>query len=317
MNSEKARLSIIIVSYNTRELLAECLASLPLQHEVIVVDNASVDGSAEMVAQDFPQAILIANDRNLGLGAAVNQGFQQMTGDLALLLNSDARAESGAIERLIQVMYENPDAVACGGQLRHLDGSVQASCCGRLTLWAVFCEQTLLEKIFRGSRLFNGYWQTRWVLQEPGTIHEVEQVMGACLMMRPIEQFDEDYFLYCEDTDLCHRLRRHGRILYVSDAVFVHALGASSRGNPWRAIAFYNRGKEMFFAKHHSAGKARWCLFWDRVGALKRLALWGIPCLLTLGLAGRFRRQAACFWRVLTCPVSGPPLPPDSAATPR
>lgn len=317
MSSEKPRLSVIIVSYNTRELLADCLASLPAFCEVIVIDNASQDGSPDMVRERFPNALLIANDRNVGLGAAINQGFQHMTADLALLLNSDARAEGRAIERLVDVMEDNPDVIACGGQLRHPDGRVQASCCGELTLWRVFCEQTLLEKLFSGSRLFNGYWQTKWVLQEPGPLHEVEQVMGACLMMRPVEQFDEDYFLYCEDTDLCHRLQRHGRILYVEDAIFTHALGASSRGNPWRAIAFYNRGKEMFFAKHHSATKAKWCLFWDRVGALKRLALWGVPCLLTLGLVGRLRRQTVCFWQVLTCPVSGPPLPPDSAAAPR
>lgn len=302
------RASVIVVSYNTCDLLRRCLASLGDAHEVIVVDNASQDGSAEMVAREFTDVKLIANPVNVGFGSANNQGLDAMTGDVALLLNSDAFPQPGAITRLCEVM-EKSDWVACGGHLKNPDGSTQSSCSNELTLWAVICEQSLLEKIFPNSRLFSPYWMTRRLMSEPGDVHEVEQVMGACLMMRPVERFDEDFFLYCEDTELCRRLRRHGKIAWVKDAEFTHELGASSSTTRWTSIARYNRGKELYFLKHHGRGAMGFCWYLNRHGALLRLTLWGIPTLLTLGLVGRFRRQSTLFLKVLFAPARGPASP--------
>ena len=302
------RLSVIIVSYNTRDLLRRCLASLGDGFEVIVVDNASSDGSAEMVRVEFPSVVLIENTVNKGFGTANNQGFDAMSGDLALLLNSDAYATPGAIDILLSTMKDQ-DVVACGGRLVNAgDESVtQNSCANELTLWAVWCEQTLLEKVLPSSRLFSPYWETKRVLSDhtPGETHEVEQVMGACLLMRPVERFDERFFLYCEDTELCFRLRRHGKVLYVPDAVFGHELGASSTESRWQSVARYNFGKELYFRIHRGQVASTVCLVLDRLGAVFRLMIWCLATLSTGGLVPRTRRQCGMFWKVLVAPDYG------------
>ena len=302
---------MIVVSYNTRDALRRCLDSLEGADEVIVVDNASTDGSAEMVASSYPSVVLVRNDRNRGFGAANNQGLDLMSGEIALLLNSDASAKPGALDALNRVM-EDPSVVACGGLLRFPDGRVQQSCCNRLTLWAVFCEQWFLEKMFPRSRVFSPYWETNRILAEPvREKFEVEQVMGACLCLRPVERFDERFFLYCEDTELCHRLRKHGEIVYVPGAEFVHELGASS-GQRWEAVARYNRGKELYFSIHRGAFASFIAWKKNREGALLRLLTWSVASLFTLFLVARFRRKATLFLRVLFAPKAGPPAPPDS-----
>jgi len=252
------RISVVVVSYNTRDLLRACLQSIETHHETIVVDNASADGSANMVAAEFPHVVLIRSDRNLGFGAANNRGMDVARGQFVLLLNSDAEAKPGAIDRLADALVEG--VVAVGGKLLHPDGRLQESAAGPLTLWAVFCEQLYLE------RWFHAYWRSE-SLPNGG---EVAQVMGACLMLRPVERFDERFFLYCEDTELCHRLRKHGRILYVPTAEFVHHLGASGSSARWRSVALYNRGKELYFAIHRGRLASVSCLLFDRLGALLR-----------------------------------------------
>ena len=295
--------SVIIVSYDTRELLRECIESIlcgqgnGITVEVIVVDNASADGSAPMVAERFPQARLIANPDNRGFGAACNQGMEVARGRYALILNADIRAQPGALQRLVGFMDAHPDAAICGGQLRYPDGRIQPSCARDLTLWWVFCEQSMLAKLFPRTRLFGGYWRTHWDFS--ATI-ETEQVMGACMMLRrPFPRFDEDYFLYCEDTDLCYRVRQAGgKIYYVHDAVFVHHLGAS--GEPQRAqmVIYYNCGKERYFRKFHSAWQARVCRWLNKGGALLRMLLGLAGVVFTLGRRAGFRRYAATFWQV-------------------
>ncbi|MFN3689437.1 MAG: glycosyltransferase family 2 protein [Fimbriimonadales bacterium] len=314
--NKRPDVSIIVVSYNTRALLRECLKSLAGEGiEVIVVDNASTDGSAAMVAECFPEVRLIANPDNRGFGAACNQGLRIAQARYALILNADVRAEPGAVQRLVAFMDAHPEAAACGGQLRYPDGRVQPSCARELTLWWVFCEQSLLAKLFPRTRLFGGYWRTHWDFQS--TI-ETEQVMGACLMLRrgtntsshPHESppsstefplFDESYFLYCEDTDLCYRIRKAGgKIYYVHNAVFIHHLGAS--GEPQRAemVIYYNRGKERYFRKFHGVLPAWVCRILNKLGALLRLLIGTGGTLLSLGRSERAKRYARTFWTVLT-----------------
>lgn len=298
--------SVVVVSFNTREKLDRCLRAIEPCHEVIVVDNASHDGSAEMVEADHPHVRLLRNETNRGFGAANNQGIAVASHPLVLLLNSDAYAEPGAIAALARA-FEDEGVVAAGGRLLNPDGSLQNSTANALTLWAVFCEQTLLEKALPDHPVLSPYWNTRRLAREsPGEIAPTEQVMGACLMMRPVERFDERYFLYCEDTDLCRRLRRHGRIVHVPSAVFVHDLGSSSGANRWRAVARYNRGKERYFRLHHGRLAAFACFLLDRLGAAIHLLGWLAPSLLTLGLVGRFRYQVALFARVFFAPWNGP-----------
>lgn len=227
----------------------------------------------------------------------MQSGLEVAQGRYALILNADIRAQPGALQRLVGFMDAHPDATVCGGQLRYPDGRIQPSCARDLTLWWVFCEQSMLAKLFPRTRLFGGYWRTHWDFS--ATI-ETEQVMGACMMLRrPFPRFDEDYFLYCEDTDLCYRVRQAGgKIYYVHDAVFVHHLGAS--GEPQRAqmVVYYNRGKERYFRKFHGAWQARVCRWLNKGGALLRVLLGLGGVVLTLGRHAGFRRYAATFWQV-------------------
>lgn len=293
------KVSVIIVSYNTASHTLKLLAALQSHpvHEVIVIDNASTDDTVTLIHQNHPKIILIRNQHNRGFGAANNQGLDQMTGDLALLLNSDCIPEPNAIATLVQA-FQDPKVIAAGGQLLHPDGTHQQSACNNLTLWAVFCEQLLLEKLFPNSSIFNPYWISRKIINKSSEPTPVSQVMGACLMLRPIERFDERYFLYCEDTELCRRLQAHGQILYIPEAQFGHALGASSSQNRWWSIAMYNRGKELYFRIHQSQFHQVICLIFNRMGALLRLVI--------------KPRQAKQWLQVFTAPITGPKLPTDA-----
>lgn len=302
-------LSIVIVNWNTREHLRACLSSLfayppDEPFEVWVVDNASSDGSAEMVRADSPQARLIANAENIGYGRANNQALRQAEGEFALVLNSDIEVTEGALQALIDFMRQHPEAQAAGGQLVLPDGRIQSSCSERLTLWAVFCEQTLLAKAFPRSRLFGSYNLTWWSYD---SVREVEQVVGACLMLRrqpdgSLLLFDERYFMYAEDTELCHRIRQAGgRIYYVPYAKFKHHLGASSEQEAVRTemVKAYNRSRILFFREAYGVWSVLVYRLLIAMGALLRLCLWSGAWL--LGRPNRVKATAhvAMFWEVL------------------
>ncbi|HLO99484.1 MAG TPA: glycosyltransferase family 2 protein, partial [Fimbriimonas sp.] len=231
---------------------------------------------------------------NLGFGRANNLGMASATGDLVLFLNSDCYAHEGAIERLTEV-FKEPAIVAAGGKLLNPDGSLQQSAANRLMIHNVVCEQLFLEPFAQSFGHWQ-YWVTKWLY--PDEPSQVAQVMGACLMMRKStnERFDEDYFLYCEDTDLCARLWRHGKIVYVPDAVFTHELGSSSTDSRWKSVCRYNAGKELYFAKFWGPGHARYVRFLHKVGAVLRLTygFLGYPFL------GSAREKFHTFKRVLT-----------------
>ena len=278
--------SIIIVSFNTKDKLGKCLSCLDAsQYEVIVVDNASADGSVEMVREMFPQVSLIASDTNLGFGRGNNVGLDRATGELILFLNSDAYVQDDAITKL-ETAFTDPSVATVGPKLLNLDGSLQESVAGRLTLWNVFLEQTYLDAVAR--KLGGGYWRTKRMPMDRAS--EVDQVMGACLMMRKRyeQRFDERFFMYCEDTELCERLKLHGKILYVPMAEVVHELGSSSNANRWLAVARYNRGKELYFLIHRGWPASAMCWLLNRLGAFLRV------------LSGIVKpEKARIFWRVL------------------
>jgi len=237
-------------------------------YEVIVVDNASSDGSQDLVKTEFPKVNLIEKSENLGFGRANNVGIDHLSGDLILFLNSDAYIEPGAINKLIEV-FGDPQVVAAGPKLLNMDGSLQESVAGPLTLTNVLLEQTYLDAIAR--KVNKGYWRTIHIQDQP--ITEVDQVMGACMVMRSSLslRFDERFFLYCEDTELCRRITESGKIVYVRDAKVTHELGSSSVDSRWKSVARYNLGKELYFRIHHGVIAAAICWFLDRLGAFIRL----------------------------------------------
>jgi len=284
------KLSVIIVAYQSETTLGKCISSLPPDAEVIVVDNSPPTA----VPTDI---IYMPMAQNEGFGRACNAGLGRATGEYALVLNPDAWANSPEDVESLVTTLERLRAVSVGGRLLLPNGNVQPSCARELTLWSVFLEQSLLEKVAKG------YWLDTSRDLEP---RKVPQVTGACFLMKRIDgeflRFDERFFLYCEDTELMRRLSKHGDIYHDPNAVFHHELGASSKSNRWWAIACYNRGKELYFEVHHGAFQSRTCFVLNRLGASMRLMIWSLTVIGTLGCVARFRLQVSTFWRVLVAP---------------
>jgi len=227
--------AIIIVSYNTRDLLGQCLdrvaeAAGPLAVEVVVVDNASADGSADMVAERFPSVQLIRNGENRGFAAGCNQGIEASSSEHVLLLNSDAFIDRDALERLISFMREVPDAGVCGARLIERDGQAQQPPVRFPTPLSGLFNMTALGRLLPGSR-----HNLRRPLtdEELGQPLRVDWVSGACFLARrkAIEQvgtLDEGYFLYFEETDWCRRMAQQGWTTWYLPEAKVRHLGGES-----------------------------------------------------------------------------------------
>ncbi|HEX9011907.1 MAG TPA: glycosyltransferase family 2 protein [Anaerolineaceae bacterium] len=275
--SELTGLSIIIVSWNTRELLRRCLASIyenpPARpFETWVVDNGSQDGSAQMVRDLFPRVRLIENQSNAGFAAANNQVFPLCTGEYVLLLNPDTVVLPGAVDGLLSYLDSHPEAGAVGPRLVSADGADQLS---------VFPFPTLSRELWRLFHLdrvapYALYDPRRWDTSAP---HEVDSIQGACLMVRrqavpPPGLFDPDYFLYSEEIDLCFRLRRAGwKLDWIPAAAVVHLGGQSSRQEVKKSFLNLYRGKILFFRKHYGRAQAFGYRCVLAVSALVRIAL--------------------------------------------
>lgn len=221
--------SIIIVSWNTRELLRECLesienAQLRISNEIIVVDNASDDFSQEMTRRDFPRVILIENRENIGFGKACNIAMRQAQGEYLLLLNSDTTIGKDVVEELVRFVNDHPDCGIAGPQLINVDGTVQPSVRNLPTIWRAITEYWLGR---RGSYDF--------YVPAGNSPTEVESVSGAVMVVSKkavehVGMFDPRYFLYFEDLDWCRRMRGAGyKIYYLPTATVVHHVGASGR----------------------------------------------------------------------------------------
>lgn len=250
-NDCRMDISIIIVTWNTRELLRRCLESVEatLQHlsyEVIVVDNASTDGSPAMLRERFPSVDLIENDENRGFGAANNQALRIMKGRYALLLNSDTLLTESAVSELFTYLERHPDVAMACGQLLNADGSRQNSIAAFPTLLTLMTNTPLLEYLF--PRRFPSK-RRRYAAPV-----EIESAIGACLLVRKsaidaVGMFDERYFFFFEETDWAYRMRQVGwKIGHVPTAFIYHFQGQSIGRNLPSRIAFY-RSRYQFFHK--------------------------------------------------------------------
>jgi GT2 family glycosyltransferase len=249
-------LSVIIVNWNTKELLINCLSSLYSdkyngEYEVWVVDNASKDGSVEAVRQQFPTVKLISSSLNIGFGAANNLAILQSKGDYIWLLNSDALVRSGTISPLVKFLDENPSAGGVGSKLLNPDGSLQTSCYPFPSItretWRLFH----LDAIWT----YGVYDQLQWDPNEP---REVDIIQGASLVLRRealenVGVFDEDYFMYSEEVDLCYRLKNAGWHLYwIPRSEVVHFGGQSTQQVAAEMFLALYQSKLLFFRKHRS-----------------------------------------------------------------
>ncbi|MFA6412705.1 MAG: glycosyltransferase family 2 protein [Syntrophales bacterium] len=247
-------ISFVIVNWNTRELLKNCLESVvrtvhDLTYEVIVVDNASIDGSVAMVQDFFPRVRIIANDENRGFGAANNQAFQTMGGRYAFLLNTDTVLTEDAVRELFSFMENHPEAGMSCGQLLNRDGSKQNSIAPFPTLFTLLTNITLLEYLFPGKYPSKRYDHRRPIAVDSG--------VGACLMVRRaaidvVGWFDERYFFFFEETDWAYRMRLAGwKVYHVPTARVYHFQGQSIGPDIRSRIEFY-RSRYQFFKKWHS-----------------------------------------------------------------
>ena len=253
------KLSVIIVSWNVREELTGCLRSLrdnrPRdEFEVIVVDNASTDGTAEAIKKSFADFRLIANSENRGFAAANNQGIKESGGEYVLLLNPDTIVRPKSLDILINFMDEHKGAGVCSPKLLNEDGTTQPSARRFPTFRAALHRHT----IFRSIGIFRKQYR-RWLMKDFSHDEQtdVDQLMGACLLVRrsvleEVGLLDEDFFMYYEEVDLCFRIKRaEYRVVFVPEATIVHLGGRSAAQVLVRKRIAAMTSLLKFFRKHY------------------------------------------------------------------
>jgi GT2 family glycosyltransferase len=258
-------LSISIVNWNTRDHLENCLDSIyrnagNISFEVIVIDNNSCDGSVQMVKRRFPDAKLIDNKQNLGFGAANNQGIRMSNGRHVLILNPDTIVLPGCLESLLGFLERHADVGAVGPKILGPTGLVLLSAMRNVpTLLTEVFELTRLNRKFLRNRIIGRYYMS---YSDPDVARQVPLLSGCCLMIRrsvldEIGLFDEAFFIFGEDMDLCYRFDKAGwRCWYVPSAGIIHFGGESTKQISTRRILYSQQAKYMFFAKHFGRVKA-------------------------------------------------------------
>lgn len=257
-------LSICIVNWNTRDYLKGCLASLlqfPARgaggQEIIVVDNASGDGSADMVAEEFPSVTLIRNSENLGYAEGNNQAMRISTGEYVLLLNPDVIVHKNALTRAILYLRGNPTVGALGARQIATDGSTQMSVRGFPDPKPVLWEYLGFSKLFPGSRRFGAYRMTYFDYDRPG---EVDQPMGTFLMITracldAVGLMDTQFPIFFNEVDWCYRAKRElgWRICYTPEVTITHYGGSSTRQVRPKMVRESHRSLLRFYDKHYKS----------------------------------------------------------------
>lgn len=252
--------SVIIVSWNTRELLRNCLTSISEQtrnteFEVTVVDNDSDDDSAAMVGANFPQVTLIENSQNRGFAAANNQAIATAKGRYVLLLNSDTLLLDCAIDKAVAFAESHPEADVIGPRVLNPDRTLQPTCFMFPSILNMFLSATYLYKVFPLNRFFGRERMTWW---DRNNIRQVDVVTGCFMLIRKeaIERvglLDERFFMYAEETDFCYRIKQNsGNIFFVPGAQIVHFGGASSTQIKPEMTLQLRAAILLFFKKHRS-----------------------------------------------------------------
>lgn len=253
-------ISICIVNLNSKDYLKNCLESIPqasgnLKLEIIIVDNGSTDGSISMIRDEFPQAILFSNSKNLGYTRPMNQALQNAKGKYLVQLNPDTIPKTDAFLHLFNFMENNHQAGICTPKVLNRDGSLQYQCHRSAARpWDTITYFSGLSRLFPKSPIFAKYLMT---YLPDDQIAEVEAVSGSCMFIRrevinQIGYLDERFFAYQEDADFCYRAREAGwKIFYVPIAEVIHFGGqGGSKTQPYRAIFEWHRSYYLYYRKH-------------------------------------------------------------------
>ena len=253
------KLSVIIVNWNTLQLTRETLSAVfnetrVFEFQVIVVDNASSDGSAQMIKTEFPQAILIENNENFGFAKANNQGLKIARGEYLMFLNSDTVVLEGALETLVKYLDEHPDVMMVGPMLLNGDMTFQHACRRNLPdPVSSFFHLFKLTKIFKKNKFVNQYkrYSDDTTITEP-----VQAFSGAAMMFRrrvyeEIGGLDEMFFMYGEDLDFCKRVfDKNWKSVYVSEARIIHYGGGSSKKRRIKSLINFYEAMWIYYKKH-------------------------------------------------------------------
>ena len=286
------KLSVVIVNYNVKHYLEQCLnsvckavGSVP-SAEVIVVDNASSDGSVEYIKERFPDINLIASDKNLGFARANNLAIRQSKGEYVLLLNPDTIVAENTFAHFVDFMDKNPDAGACGAYMLHTDGTFALeSRRGLPTPFVAFCKMSGLTSLFPKSHIFGRYYMR--YLNEC-EINPIEIVSGAYMFLRrealdKAGLLDEDFFMYGEDIDLSYRILKSGYQNYFVPSPILHYKGESTEKSSYRYTHTFYQAMQLFFRKHYSH-------YSIMVSLPISLAIWGRALFAYIGNQFRHRR---------------------------
>ncbi len=286
-------LSVLIVSFNTRLMTLDCVRSVfeetqGIDFEVIVVDNASSDGSAAALREAHPNIHLIALEENIGFARANNLAAESARGKYLLLLNPDTLVLRGALKKLVEFMETHPDAGACGGRTYLADGSLDpGSCWGKATPWSTLCRALALSSLFPGSRLFDRESLGGW---KRDSVKTVDVVTGCLLIIQrrlwqELNGFDPRFFMYAEDQDLCLRVAASGRRCWICpEAEIIHYRGASEKVHEDKVVRLC-AAKSLLFQKHWKPGAAAFGIWAMNLHAWVRV--------LGNGVAALFSRRAA------------------------
>lgn len=228
INKSSIDVSVIVINYNTRELLRECLSSVnraSTPKEIIVIDNASTDGSVQMVKTEFPEVLLRLNDKNERFAKPNNMAMKIAKGRYYFLLNSDATIAQDTLDVLLKYMETHPDVGVCAPQLVYPDRSIQPSCRGFVTLWTHFCDMLILDRLFPNSELFAKSEMTYF---DHRSVRAVDHIMAAAILIRSqavvdAGMFDEKFSINYNDLDLSYRIRQKGwKIIFYPETQVVH-----------------------------------------------------------------------------------------------
>jgi GT2 family glycosyltransferase len=326
MKAQQPTVSVLIVSYNTREMTLDCIASVLAQPgrdlcEVIVVDNNSTDGSADAIGSRFPDIRLVRSTENLGFARANNVAAKYASCDFILLLNPDTVVLADAIAKLLGFAQGNPAARIWGGRTVFADGSLNPYTCWRfMTLWSLVTKATGLTSLFGKSDLFDREGYGGW---NRDSVRAVELVVGCFLLIdtalwHSLGGFDPRFFMYAEEADLCFRSYTEGAApLFTPDATIIHHGGASEPEASAKLVRLF-RGKATFMHKHWPSWKLNAGLALLKLHLLIRWFGYGTLA----GLRGREKhRTTAAKWRQVWLARSEwqqgyPPPEPEAVAAP-